>query len=468
MKEFDVMVSGGTVVHPDGMALQEVAIRDGAIAGLLPPGDPSPAGKVIDAKGKFVLPGVIDAHNHPVYSDRIDTLSVSAALGGITTVVSFIGAIKAWGATGTLLDAVEAFVDEGEASSVVDFAAHGSLVKDDVETLPQIVPKLVERGITSFKGFMAYAKRGMKLEDDDLLRVMEVIGDSGGLFCVHAENGAMLDYLQDGFVDAGTTTPEYHALSQPNLAETESVLRIATLATAVSCPVYLVHLSARQSLDVVRLWRSWDGDVPIYAETCPHYLTLTLEDFLERGSLGKVGPPLRDQADQEALWQAIQEGVIDVVASDFAGHTMENKDPIWDDIFKAPSGLPGVGNLLALMYDAGVVTGRITLPHLVRLLCEQPAKIFGLYPRKGSLQPGSDADLVVWDPESRHVIRAQEQQLHTDYSMYEGRECVGSPTLVMQRGRVIVEDGELRAAPGQGSFIPRGAHGRLEKTGGRR
>ncbi|MBI4591724.1 MAG: dihydropyrimidinase [Candidatus Rokubacteria bacterium] len=452
--QVDVVVRGGLVVDGAGMQKYDILIKDGTVVGRAAPGQKVEAKRVVDASGKLVLPGVIDAHNHPVYSDRIGTLSVSAALGGVTTVISFIGAIKAWGKTGSLLDAARDFIEEGEAGSVIDFCAHGSLVRDDLETIEETIPKLVELGVTSFKGFMAYSKRGMKLEDNDLLRVMRVIGAHGGLFCVHAENGTMLDYLQDTFIAAGRITPEYHALAQPNIAESEAVLRIAALASVVECPVYLVHLSARQSLDVVRMWRGWGGSI-VYAETCTHYLTLSNADLLARGSLGKVGPPLREKGDVEALWEAIREGAIDVVASDFAGHTTKNKEPIWDDIFKAPAGLPGVGNLLTVVYDEGVNRGRITIPRLVELLCERPAKIFGLYPRKGALRPGSDADLVLFDPTVEHVIRASGQRLNTDYSMYEGRRCVGAPVLVMQRGRVIVEDGEVKASPGQGSYVPR-------------
>ena len=450
----DLAVRGGIVVDRVAARRLDVLISDGQVVALLPPGGEYSAKQVIDANGRYVLPGIVDAHHHPVYSDRIGTLSVSAALGGTTTVVGFVGALKAWGGSGTLVDAVKSFVEEGEAASVIDFSAHGSLVCDDLETLDESIPQLVDMGVTSFKGFMAYAKRGMKLEDAELLRAMEIIGSNGGLFAVHAENGALLDHLQDGFIKGGNISPKNWAPSAPNLAEAEAVLRAATLAWAVRCPLYLVHLSARQTLDIVRLWRMWE-EWPLFTETCPHFLTLTNADLLAQGSLGKVGPPLREQPDVEALWRGVADGTIDVVATDFAGHTVERKEPIWDNVFAAPAGLPGIGNLLAIVHDAGVNLGRITMPKLVEVLCERPARIFGMYPRKGTLLPGSDADLVVFDPAQLHTIRAADQRLQTNYSMWEGRECLGYPTLVVQRGRVIVEDGELKGSPGQGQFIPR-------------
>jgi dihydropyrimidinase len=456
------VVRGGVVVGSRSMRRADVAIAGERIVGVLEPGAAIDARQVIDATGRYVLPGIIDVHHHPVYSDRIDTLSVSAALGGTTTVIGFVGAIKAWGGSGSMVDAVDAFIEEGERTSIIDFSAHGSLTRDDLDTLDATIPALIDRGVTSFKGFMAYAKRGMKLEDAELLQAMTVIAEAGGMFQVHAENGALLDHLSDRFAADGRTAPEYHGLASPPLAETESILRIATLAAAVRCPLYIVHLSARQSVDVVRLWRQWD-QWPLHVETCIHYLTLTHDELTKRGSLAKVGPALRQQADIDALWDAIADGTIDTVATDFAGHTVERKQPIWEDVFRAPTGLPGIGNLLTIVNDAGVNAGRITLPKLVDVLCERPARIFGLYPRKGTLSPGADADLVLFDPGAHHVIRATDQRLVTDYSMWEGRVCTGFPTLVMQRGRVIVDRGEVIAQPGDGGFLARTSQAHIEQ-----
>jgi dihydropyrimidinase len=452
----DIRVHGGVVVNSDGMKRADVLIKDGLIAGLeLPDAEQRRrASRVIDAAGKFVLPGIIDAHLHPVYADKIDTLSKSAAYGGITTLLPFVGAVKAWGKGGDLLDAVNDFIQEGESRSVLDFGMHCSLVHDDMETAADVIPKIIELGVNSFKGFMAYAKRGMMLTDDELLNVMEIISGCSGLFAVHAENGTALDYLEDKFAAEGKLGPQYYLPTHPNIAEAEAVFRVLTLAKITQCPLYLPHLSASEALDVLRLFKQWEGIPSLYTETCIHYLTLTDEMMTQMGSLAKVGPPLRQQRDIESMWKAVDEGLIDVIASDTAGHLSENKEPIWENIYKAASGLPGIESLFTVAYDEGINRGRVTLPQLVKLMAENPAKIFGLYPRKGILQEGSDADLVLFDPTIPHIIRAEEQHAKVDYSMYEGRACLGAPVLVMQRGNVLMEDGELKAKPGQGQYLP--------------
>jgi dihydropyrimidinase len=202
------------------------------------------------------------------------------------------------------------------------------------------------------------------------------------------------------------------------------------------------------------MFKKW-GKIRLFTETCPHYLTLTDEEVKKRGSLAKVGPPLRQKRDVENMWNAVEEGLIDVIGSDAAGNTVRAKEPIWENIFKAPGGLPGIETLFTVVYDEGVNKGRITLPQLVKLTCENPAKIFGLYPEKGVVKEGSDADIVIFDPTISHTIKAENQHLKTDYSMYEGRECLGAPILVMQRGRILVENGELKAQAGQGLYLPR-------------
>ena len=449
----DIAVKGGILVSSKGMKPGDIFIKDGLIDSIEPAGSAKLASRVIDASGKFVLPGIIDAHNHPVYADRIDTLSQSAAYGGITTLIPYIGAIKAWGKTGGLYDAVKDFIEEGKKTSVTDFAIHCSVVASDMETAATVIPKVIELGVVSFKAFMAYAKRGMMLKDEELMKLMEIIAQNKGLFAVHAENGTILDYLEDRFIAQGNLGPEFYGPSHPDIAEAEAIFRILTLAKVMGCPFYLPHISAWESLEVVRLFKEW-GEPKLFVETCTHYLTLTDEEMQKRGSLGKVGPALREERDIEALWAAVQEGLIDVISSDAAGHTIEAKKPIREDVFKACSGLPGAESMFTVAYDEGVNKGRITLPLLVKLTCENPARIFGLYPKKGVLAEDSDADVVIFDPTISHTIKAENQHSKADYSIYEGRECLGAPVLVMQRGKVIVEDGELKAEPGQGKYLP--------------
>ena len=452
-KGADIAIKGGVLVDGREMKRGDLFIKDGRVDSVERSESPRTAERIIDATGRLVLPGIIDAHLHPVYADRIDTLSQSAAFGGITTLIPFIGAVKAWGKTGGIFDAVKDFIDEGEKTSVLDFGVHCTLIRDDMETIDTIIPKLVELGVVSFKAFMAFSKRGMMLKDEELMKVMGIITRTKALFAVHAESGTIVDYLEDKFISQGHLGPEFYHPSHPNMAETEAVFRIITLAGMMGCPLYLPHLSSWQALDVVKLFKGW-GQSNLFAETCSHYLTLTDEEMKKRGSLAKVGPPLREEKDVEEMWKAVKEGLIDVIASDAAGYTVKGKEPIWGDIFKAASGLPGMETMFTVVYDEGVNKGKITLPQLVKLTCENPAKIFGLYPKKGTLKEGSDADVVLFDPTLSHTIQAKNQHLKADYSMYEWRQCLEAPVLVMQRGKVLIENGQLKAEPGQGKYLP--------------
>lgn len=450
--QVDVIVKGGVVVNGQSMQRADIAIADGVITEI---GEvKQTAAETIDAQGKYILPGVIDPHCHPVYVDKMETFSVSAAFGGVTTVVGFVGSFAAWGGDGDLVPSLRRFIDESEQTSLIDFAVHAALVQQDMAQAHRLIPEAIAMGVKSFKVFMAYSRRGMKLEDPDVLRCMALLKEHGGQFMVHAENGAIIDYLIDGFEAQDKRAPEYFLPSQPNLVEAEAVFRTATMGAIVDIPIYFVHISARESLDVIR-WFRRRGEPQIYVETCPHYLTLTDACLTDCGSLAKVGPPLRQPEDMEAMWQAVIDGTIDVIGSDAAGHRREGKEPIWSDIFKAPYGLPGVETLLPVVVDEGISHGRTNLCRLVQLTSENPARIFGLYPQKGVLAPGSDADLVLFDPMEAHRIEAEKLHLNADYTLHEGRHCLGLPVLTMQRGQVLVENGELKGRLGSGAYLPR-------------
>jgi dihydropyrimidinase len=453
-QQVDVMVKGGVVVNGQAMQRADIAIANGVITAMGEVDSTHTAAHIIDARGQYVLPGVIDPHCHPVYVDKMETFSVSAAFGGVTTVIAFVGSFAAWGGDGDLLASIQRFIAEGERTSLIDFAVHAALVRQDMENTAQMIPQAIALGVNSFKVFMAYSRRGMKLEDREILRCMTLLKTHGGQFMVHAENGAIIDHLIETFEAQGKRTPEYFLPSQPNLVEAEAVFRAATMGAIVGMPVYFVHISARESLDVIR-WFRQRGAPRLYVETCPHYLTLTDACLTECGSLAKVGPPLRQPEDCEAMWQAVHDGTIDVIGSDAAGHRRQGKEPIWSDIFRAPYGLPGVETLLPVVYDEGISHGRTNLCRLVQLTSENPARIFGLYPRKGVLAPGSDADLVLFDPMAAHRIEAEKLHLSADYTLYEGRHCLGRPMLTMQRGRVLMENGELKGRPGSGKYLPR-------------
>jgi len=449
----DTAIKGGTLVNSQGMRPADIFIKDGIIASIEPGESQKIASSVIDATGKYVLPGIIDAHLHPVYADRMDTLSKAAPFGGITTMIPYIGAVKAWGKTGNLIDAVQDFIAEGEKSSTVDFGAHCALTLNDMDTIDEMIPMAIKMGVISFKVFMAYKRRGMKLEDENILETMEVIAKNEALLAVHAENGSMIDYLEDRSIAQGNIGPEFFSPTHPNISEAEAIFRILALSNIVNCPLYLAHVSARESLDVIKLYKSWSKN-EFYTETCTHYLTLTDEELIRKGSLAKMAPPLRKKEDVDALWKAAKDGIIDVIGSDAAGHSIKNKEPIRDNIFKSPNGIPGLETMFTVAYDEGVNRGGITLPRLVELTCENPAKIFGLYPRKGILKEGSDADVLIFDPGATHTVRAKNYPLKVGYSLYEGRVCLGSPSLVIQRGRILLEEGKLKSEPGQGMYIP--------------
>ena len=299
---------------------------------------------------------------------------------------------------------------------------------------------------------MAYRKRGMYLSDSDILRILSILKDNDGLFCVHAENGDLCDFLEDGFIAEGKTGPEYYAPSRPGITEAEAVFRILSFAKVLDCPMYIVHVSTREALDVIEMYRNW-GSNTIYAETCTHYLTLTNEEMLKLGSLAKVSPPLRSEEHIDALWQAIIDGKIDVIGADTAGHLIDTKEPRFGDVFKAPAGLPGQETMFTVTYDEGVNRRAVSLCRLVELMAEKPAKIFGLYPRKGVLQKGADGDVLIFDPMKEHTIKAANRVTRSDYSMFEDRSVLGAPELVMQRGEILLEDGELKAVKGRARFL---------------
>lgn len=448
----DIQIKGGVLVDSQRLRLADVFIKDGKVESIEDTDSGKKAKKVIDASGKFVLPGIVEGHLHPVYADRLETLSKAAVLGGITTLIPYIGAVKAWGVEGNLWDAVNYFIDEGKKDSIIDFGLHCSLVASDLEDLEETIPKICERGVRSFKGFMAYRKRGMFLSDSDLLRILSVLKENGGLFCVHAENGDLCDFLEDRFIEEGKTGPEYYAPSRPGITEAEATYRILSFANILDCPMYIVHVSTKEAMDVIEMFRK-RNKAPIYAETCTHYLTLTNQKMLEIGSLAKVSPPLREKDDIDALWQAIKEDKIDTIGADTGGHLMVNKEPHFGDVFAAPAGLPGQETMFTVTYDEGFNRRGVSLPKLVELCAENPAKIFGLYPRKGALQKGSDADVLIFDPTREHTVRAVDRVTNSDYSMYEQRKLLGAPELVMQRGEILLENGEIKVTAGRAQFL---------------
>lgn len=434
-----ILIAGGTVVSGGRRWAADVLVRGETIE-RVEPGLTQRADRTIDATGRLVFAGVIDAHTHPVYVDDLETLPITAAHGGVTTVIHYAYAKPGTG----LLEAIRRFREEGERVSLLDFALHGGLF--DPRNQSGEIPEAIAAGVTSFKMFMTYAKLGWMTDDYQLMRTLQILGRAGGMAAVHAENGLATDYLEDAANAAGLDPVEEFVRTRPAALEAEAVGRAIAMAEVAGCPLYIPHVSAARALDVIAAARR--AGRRVYAETCPQYLTLTNRDLLEQKALLKIGPPLRDATDRDALWQGLVAETVDTVGSD---HAAKDKR-VTDDFFAAPYGSPQIETMLPLVHD-GVAQGKLSLERMVRVLSENPARIFGLYPKKGVLAPGSDADLVVFDPTARARIEHRTQHSRASYTAYEGRDVVGTPVVTMQRGRILVERGELCAPAARGRFL---------------
>jgi len=439
--KYDVLIQGGMVVAGAGIQKADVAIKGEKIIRVKPRLLQEEAGRVIDASGKYVMPGVIDVHVHPVYEDDMGGLSLTAAYGGVTTLIHFAYAKPGM----KLIDTIKQYQEEGLKKSYLDFGIHGTLF--DPASQIEEIPKAFELGVSSFKMFMAYAKLKWMTDDYHLSAAMDLIAECGGMAMVHAENGLVTDYLEDRSLKRGEDQKAVFLKTRPDYLEAEAIFRAISIAAITRCPLYIVHLSTARG--VVPLQQARAEGQTIYVETCPQYLTMTDAKLQKLGPLAKIGPPLRTEKDRLALWKAIQKGIIDTVASDHAPKIKRIEDPF----FQAPYGSPQSETMLTVTYDEGVNKGRIKLNRMVQLFSENPAKIFGLYPKKGTIQKGADADLLIFDPNQIHTIQHQTQHSGAPYTLYEGRRCKGKPILVMQRGKILIENGEMRGRPGEGKFL---------------
>ena len=440
--EYDVLIRGGLVVTGGGCWPADVCVKNGQIAALATPGvSPRRAGRVIDAHDCLILPGAVDIHTHPVYLDDLHGISVTAACGGVTTMVHYAYAKPGM----KLMVTLERFCEEGQAGSLLDFGLHGGLF--DVGHQLEEVPDAFKFGVTSFKVFMTYAKLGWMTDDYWLTALLDVVGHEHGLVAVHAENGLATDYLEDKFLREGRSPVETFTAMRPDVLEAEAINRAIALAQVAGCALYIVHNSAAACLEPLR--RAQARGWRVYGETCPQYLTLTEETTLKLGALAKIGPPLRTVADNQVLWEGLLDGTLQTVGSDHAPKAKKTSD----DFFAAPYGSPQIETMLPVMYDAAVVGRKIPVTRLVQWMSENPARLVGLYPRKGVLRVGSDADLVIFDQRRRHALNAATPHSSADYTLYEGRVITGAPVLTMQRGEVIVEQGRVVAQPGRAQFL---------------
>jgi len=422
-----------------------------------------PADTIVDAAGKLVMPGGIDAHTHldmpfggTTSADDFESGTIAAAHGGTTTLVDF--AIQ--GAGEGLYPALENWMGRAEGKATIDYGFH-MIIRQLTDQVAGDMDRLARHdGVTSFKLFMAYPGVFM-VDDATMFKALVRTRDNGGLICVHAENGAVIDTLVKQALGRGETAPKYHALTRPSATEGEATGRAIALAEMAGAPIYIVHLSCAEALEKVR--RARDMGLPTYAETCPQYLFLSYDDYEREGFEGAkfvMSPPLRETWHQDVLWKGLRSDDLQVVSTDHCPFRMNDpmQKPLGkDDFSKIPNGAPGIETRLLLLWDGGVRAGRIDVRRFVEIVATNPARMFGLWPRKGTIAVGSDGDLVVWDPDLQVTLSAETHHMRVDYNLYEGRVVTGAPVVVVSRGDVIVDHGTFTGAPGRGQFIKRAA-----------
>jgi dihydropyrimidinase len=455
---FDTVIRNGTVVTATDTYLADVAILGGRIAAIGKDLPIENSSSVIDATGKYVMPGGIDVHTHldmpfggTTSADDFETGTIAAAFGGTTTLIDF--AIQYKGQT--LHQAFDTWMKKASGKAVTDYSFH-CIITELGDAQLQEMKTLVREGVPTFKLFMAYPGVFM-LDDASIFRAMNAAANSGGMICMHAENGGAIDVIVQRALAEGKRAPKYHALTRPTTAEAEATSRSIALAEMAGAPVYIVHLSCNEALEKVREAR--DRGLPTYAETCPQYLYLSLENMDAPGFEGAkyvFTPPLREKWHQEKLWQGLAKDDLQVVSTDHCPFCYkEQKELGKDDFTKIPNGGPGIEHRLSLVYSGGVHGKRFSPNRFVQLVSTAPAKLFGLYPRKGTVAIGSDADLVVFDPNEEQTISAKTHHMRVDYSMFEGIRVKGVPKIVLSRGRIIIENGKFAGKPGTGEFLKR-------------
>src|ERR1700758_2543909 len=455
---FDTIIANGRVATATDTYTSDVAISDGKISAVGQNLPRENAGRVIDAKEKYVMPGGVDVHTHldmpfggTTSADDFETGTRAAAFGGTTTLIDF--AIQYKGQT--LRTAFDAWMKKASGKAVCDYAFH-CIITELADAQLEEMNALVREGVTSFKLFMAYPGVFM-LDDASIFRAFRATAKNGGLVCMHAENGNAIDVIVQQALAEGKKAPKYHALTRPTTAEAEATSRAIALAEMAGAPVYIVHMSCNDALEKVREAR--DRGLPVYAETCPQYLYLSIENIDVPGFEGAkyvFTPPLREKWHQEKLWNGLKCDHLQFVSTDHCPFCFkEQKELGRDDFTKIPNGGPGVEHRMSLIYTGGVHRKRFSPNRFVEIVSTAPAKLFGLYPRKGTIAVGSDADLVIFNPEQEETISAKTHHMRVDYSMFEGIRIKGMPRTVLSRGRTIIDSGKFVGRPGAGQFLRR-------------
>jgi dihydropyrimidinase len=464
----NTLIKGGTVITANEKMDADVLIDGGKVVALLGRDHTVEPDETIDASGKYVMPGGIDVHTHmelpfggTFAADTFETGTRAAAWGGTTTIIDF--AVQAKGESA--MEGYEAWMRKAEGNCAIDYGFH--MITGDIneQTLKEM-QMLMDEGVTSFKMFMAYP--GVFYSDDgEILRAMQKGAEIGATICMHAENGIAIDVLVEQALQRGETDPVYHGVVRKSILEGEAAHRAIKLAELTGVPLYIVHLSAKEALDAVIEAR--DQGRNVFAETCPQYLFLSLDDMRNgfEGAKYVASPPLRDAADghQERLWRGLQTNDLQVVSTDHCPFCMGDHPQFGtqkqlgaDDFSKIPNGMPGVENRFGLIYNGGVAEGRISVNRFVEIVATTPARMFGMYPQKGTVAVGSDADIVVFDPNASTVISVDTHHMNVDYSAYEGFELAGKVDVVLSKGKTVVADNEYLGSPGDGSYLRRGSN----------
>lgn len=464
------LITGGTVITAIDITRADVLIEDEKVVAIAAPGShgwSSEADTVIDASGKYVVPGGIDPHTHMELpfggtsaSDSFESGTRAAAWGGTTTIVDFAVQVKGE----SLVDGFDAWMARADGNCAIDYGFH-MIAGDITEQSLKEMEILIDRGCTSFKLFMAYP--GVFYSDDgEILRAMQKAAETGTLIMMHAENGMAIDVLREQALQRGETDPKYHGLTRPPITESEATHRAIKLAELAGAHLYIVHMSAKEA--VAELAEARDTGLPIFGETCPQYLFLTHEEHLSapgfEGAKYVCSTPIRKQSEghQDALWSALATNDLQVVSTDHCPFCMDDHPRLGTqkklgigDFTAIPNGLPGVEDRYQLIYHGGVVGGRINLNRWIELCATAPAKLFGLYPRKGTIAVGSDADIVIFDPGVSWTKSVDQHHMDVDYSAYEGMEVQGKVETVLLRGKVIVDNDEYLGTKGDGGYLPR-------------
>jgi len=457
------LILNGTIVNSDATVKADLLIDGGTIKEIRTGIPVGAAQTVVDATGLLLLPGGVDAHTHldmpfggTMSADDFETGTRAAAIGGTTTVVDF--AIQARGTK--MRTALDTWWKKAEGKACIDYGLH-MIITDLPEAGLEDMDDMVREGVASFKLFMAYPNVLM-VDDATIFKALRQTAKNGALVCMHAENGSVIDVIVRQALAEGKTAPIYHALTRPTRAEAEAVHRAIAMAEMAGVPVYIVHLSSEDALNQVREAR--DRGLPAFAETCPQYLLLSLEDNMAdkgwEGAKYVFTPPLRERSNQPKLWDGLRTDNLQVVSTDHCPFCFADQKALGkDDFTKIPNGGPGIENRLQLLHHHGVGLGKLTLNRFVELVSTAPARIFGMYPKKGVLAVGSDADIVVWDPAVEHTISAATHHMRVDYSMFEGFRVRGNARDVYSRGELIVSNGRFVGEPGRGNYLRREARG---------